>query len=54
MIHFFLNDNTVKNNGFLILEIKNNSKIVRDCYNKRINIPCSTILLIEDTSYLMI
>ena len=30
------------------LEIKRNSKIVIDCYNKRINIHSSIMLLIED------
>ena len=29
----------VKNNGFLNLEIEGDSKIVIDCFNKRISIP---------------
>ena len=38
-----------KNNGFLSLEnIEGNSKIVIDCFNKRINVPCSIRVLIED------
>ena len=37
-----------KNNGFLNLEIEDDSKIVIDCYNKKINIPSSIMLLIED------
>ena len=38
----------VKNKGYSNLEIEGDSKIVIDCYNRRINIPCSVILLMED------
>ena len=34
--------------GFLNLEIEGDSKIVIDCYNKRINILGSILLLMED------
>ena len=37
-----------KRKGFLNLEIEGDSKIVIDCYNKRINIPGSILLLMED------
>ena len=36
-----------KNNGFLSLEIEGDSKIVIDCYNKRISVPCSIEKQIE-------
>ena len=38
----------VKRKGFLTLEIEGGSKIVICCYNKRINIPSSILLLMED------
>ena len=38
----------VKNNGFLNLEIESDSKIVVDSYNRKINIPVSIMLLMED------
>ena len=34
--------------SFLNLEIDGDSKIVIDCYNKKINIPSSILLLMED------
>ena len=37
-----------KNNDFLSLEIEGDSKIVIDCYNKRISVPCSIKVLMED------
>ena len=37
-----------KNNGFLSSEIKGDSKIVIDCCNKRISVPCSIKILMED------
>ena len=37
-----------KNNGFLYLEIEGDSKIVVDSYNRKISIPISIILLMED------
>ena len=36
----------VKRNGFLNLEIEDDSEIVMDCYNKKINIPNSILSLI--------
>ena len=39
---------TAKNKGYSNLEIKGDSKIVVDCYNKRTNILSSIMLLIED------
>ena len=33
---------------FLSLEIEGDSKIVIDCFNKRISVPCSIRILIED------
>ena len=38
----------VKRNGFLNLEIEDDSEIVIDCYNKKINIHNSILSLIED------
>ena len=38
----------VKRKGFLNLEIEGDSKIVIDCYNKKINIHNSILLLMED------
>ena len=37
-----------KNKGYSSLEIEGDSKMVIDCYNKRINIPSSIMLLMED------
>ena len=37
-----------KNNDFLSLEIEGDSKIVIDCYNRRISVPCSIKILMED------
>ena len=37
-----------KNKGYSIVEIEGNSKIVINCYNKRINIPSSIMLLMKD------
>ena len=37
-----------KNIGFLSLKIKGDSKIVIDSYNKRISVPCSIKILMEN------
>ena len=37
-----------KNNGFLNLEIENDSKIIVDSYNRKINIHVSIMLLMEN------
>ena len=37
-----------KNKGFLDLEIEGDSKIIMDCYNKKINPHSSIMLLIVD------
>ena len=36
------------NNDFLSLEIEGDFKIVIDCYNNRINVPCSIKILMEE------
>ena len=37
-----------KNNGLLNVEIEGDLKVVIDSYNKKINIPSSLMLLMED------
>ena len=37
-----------KNKDLLVLEMEGDSKVVIDCYNKKINIPSSIVLLMED------
>ena len=38
----------VKNNGFLSLQIEGDSKIVIDCFNKRINVSYSIRIFMKD------
>ena len=38
----------VKSNGFLDLEVEDDSKIIVDCYNKKINIHSFILLLMDD------
>ena len=38
----------IKNNGFLSLKIEGDSKIVMNCYNKRISVSYSIKILIQD------
>ena len=38
----------IKNNGFLRLEMEGDSKIVIDCFNKRIDVRCSIRILMVD------